>query len=194
MLFRDEFLDGVREGKLSVAFRRWAQPRVKVGTRMRTGIGVVEVLAIQPIMEMEITTTDAQQAGYASKADLMKDLGTISDGQLYRVTIKYGGEDPRIQLRQNADLSETEFNTIQKKLKGYEREGAWTRKVLKLIAANEATLASKLAEKMGMEKYAFKRRVRQLKELGLTESLDIGYRLSPRGRAYLERLGVSPAE
>lgn len=189
MLFRDEFLDGVREGKLSVAFRRWAQPRVKVGTRMRTGIGVVEVLAIQPIMEMEITSTDAQQAGYASKADLMKDLGTISDGQLYRVTIKYGGEDPRIQLRQNTDLSDTEFNTIQKKLKGYEREGAWTRKVLKLIAANEATLASKLAEKMGMEKYAFKRRVRQLKELGLTESLDIGYRLSPRGRAYLERLG-----
>lgn len=188
MLFRDEFLEGVREGTLSVAFRRWAQPRVKVGTRMRTGIGVVEVLNIQPIMEMEITSTDAQRAGYASKSELLRDLGTINDGQLYRVTLKYGGEDPRIQLRREANLGDEEFDAISKKLKGYEREGAWTRKVLKLIVANEATLASKLAEKMGMEKYAFKRRVRQLKELGLTESLDIGYRLSPRGRAYLEWL------
>jgi hypothetical protein len=31
----------------------------------------------------------------------------------------------------------------------------------------------------------FKIDVRKLKNLGLTESLDIGYRLSPRGRAYL---------
>jgi hypothetical protein len=31
-------------------------------------------------------------------------------------------------------------------------------------------------------------RVRQLKELGLTESLEVGYRLSPRGRAVLECL------
>lgn len=188
MLFRDEFLEGVRKGQLSVAFRRWAQPRVKQGTRMRTTIGVVEVLAVQPIMEMEITSTDAQNAGYTSKADLLNNLGSISDGQLYRVTLKYAGEDPRVQLRQDADLSDEEFDAINKKLKGYEREGAWTRKTLKLIAANEATLASKLADRMGMEKYAFKRRVRQLKELGLTESLDIGYRLSPRGRAYLERL------
>jgi len=34
----------------------------------------------------------------------------------------------------------------------------------------------------------FKRRVRQLKELGLTESLEVGYRLSPRGRAVLKDL------
>jgi hypothetical protein len=30
--------------------------------------------------------------------------------------------------------------------------------------------------------------VRQLKGLGLTISLDVGYRLSPRGRAYLQSL------
>jgi hypothetical protein len=31
----------------------------------------------------------------------------------------------------------------------------------------------------------FKADVRKLKELGLTESLEVGYRLSPRGRAVL---------
>jgi hypothetical protein len=188
MLFRETFLEGLRKGKLSTAFRRWAQPRVKPGTRMRTPIGVVEVLSAEPIMELEITSTDVKRAGYASRAELMQDLGSIADGQLYRIQLKYGGEDPRIQLRQNADLSNEDFEAIKEKLKGYERQGAWTRKVLTLISKKEAVLAEKLATKMGMEKYAFKRRVRQLKELGLTESLDIGYRLSPRGQAYLKRL------
>lgn len=156
---------------------------------MRTPIGVVEVLSIEPIMEIEITSTDAETAGYVDRSELMNDLGSIADGQLYRIRLKYGGEDPRIQLRQDADLSDPDFEAIRQKLKGYERRGAWTRKILKLIERNEAVLAEKLAAKVGMEKYPFKRRVRQLKELGLTESLDIGYRLSPRGKAYLKRLG-----
>lgn len=188
MLFREDFLNGLRKGKLSTAFRRWAQPRVKAGTRMRTQVGVVEVISVEPIMEIEITSTDAVTAGYADKSELMKDLGSISDGQLYRVRLKYGGEDPRIQLRQDADLSDKDFDEISKKLKAMERQGAWTNKTLKLIANNEAVLAEILAGKMKMEKYAFKRRVWRLKELGLTESLDIGYRLSPRGEAYLSRL------
>jgi hypothetical protein len=33
---------------------------------------------------------------------------------------------------------------------------------------------------------SFKRDVRKLKELGLTESLEVGYRLSPRGAALLD--------
>ena len=41
---------------------------------------------------------------------------------------------------------------------------------------------------VGREKPPFKRDVRKLKELGLTESLERGYRLSPRGRAVLERM------
>jgi hypothetical protein len=38
-----------------------------------------------------------------------------------------------------------------------------------------------------MERLPFKANVRKLKALGLTESLDIGYRLSPRGEALLAR-------
>jgi hypothetical protein len=40
----------------------------------------------------------------------------------------------------------------------------------------------------------FKLDVRKLKELGLTESLKIGYRLSPRGIAVLERLVARSSE
>jgi hypothetical protein len=40
---------------------------------------------------------------------------------------------------------------------------------------------------LGVAVEVLKRRVRRLKELGLTESLGTGYRLSPRGEAYVER-------
>jgi hypothetical protein len=40
----------------------------------------------------------------------------------------------------------------------------------------------------GMETAPFKRNVRKLKELGLTESLEVGYRLSPRGQAFMKTL------
>ncbi len=43
------------------------------------------------------------------------------------------------------------------------------------------------AGELGRERLPFKADVRKLKRLGLTESLDVGYRLSPRGRAYLDR-------
>ncbi|WP_225771433.1 hypothetical protein [Inquilinus sp. Marseille-Q2685] len=45
----------------------------------------------------------------------------------------------------------------------------------------------------GREIAAFKTDVRKLKALGLTESLKVGYRLSPRGRALLERIGEDTA-
>ncbi|GJF05761.1 hypothetical protein [Pseudonocardia sp. D17] len=65
--------------------------------------------------------------------------------------------------------------------------GPWTARTLTLIAENPEVRAPDLAARMGRETLPFKRDVRKLKELGLTESLPVGYRLSPRGRAYLGR-------
>ena len=45
--------------------------------------------------------------------------------------------------------------------------------------------AQELADRSGYEKEWLKLNVRKLKNLGLTESLHPGYRLSPRGAAYL---------
>jgi hypothetical protein len=49
-------------------------------------------------------------------------------------------------------------------------------------------VSTDLAAQAGQERRAYKMRVRRLKALGLTESLERGYRLSPRGRAYLASL------
>jgi hypothetical protein len=54
-----------------------------------------------------------------------------------------------------------------------------------VIRDHPAVLAATLAKRVGQERDRFKQNVRKLKELGLTESLEIGYRLSPRGRVFL---------
>jgi hypothetical protein len=73
-----------------------------------------------------------------------------------------------------------------------ERMGDWTYAVLAAIAANPGLRAPDLAESFGRETAPFKRDVRKLKELGLTESLEIGYRISPRGQAVLDVKNLSP--
>ena len=63
--------------------------------------------------------------------------------------------------------------------------GAWTWRVLELIRDQPAVRAGDICKVVGMERLPFKANVRKLKALGLTESLEVGYRLSPRGEALL---------
>lgn len=57
-----------------------------------------------------------------------------------------------------------------------------------MIRDRPAVRAPDLAASVGRETLPFKRDVRKLKELGLTESLEVGYRLSPRGATVVRHL------
>jgi len=70
------------------------------------------------------------------------------------------------------------------------KRGPWTGAVLALIADRPGVVSTVLAEAMGWERQVFKLRVRRLKELWLTVSLEVGYRLSPRGEAYVGMHGA----
>jgi hypothetical protein len=63
--------------------------------------------------------------------------------------------------------------------------GPWTAGTLAIIAERPEVRAAELAAALGRERAPFKLDVRKLKALGLTLSLEKGYRLSPRGEAYL---------
>jgi hypothetical protein len=62
--------------------------------------------------------------------------------------------------------------------------GPWTGATLDVIAAKPGVRAADLAAALGRERDPFKADVRKLKNLGLTLSLEVGYRLSARGAAY----------
>jgi hypothetical protein len=98
------------------------------------------------------------------------------------------GPDPRLALRERAELSDDERVALDERLDRWDAaraDGPWTRKILRLIAAHPGVRAPDLAASLGRETLAFKRDVRKLKELGLTVSRSVGYEISPRGRAYL---------
>ncbi|HEX6568436.1 MAG TPA: hypothetical protein VF015_04700 [Acidimicrobiales bacterium] len=191
MLFPRRFHDGLADGSITVAFRRWRRPSVKAGGHQRTPLGELAIEAVDHVDLDEITEADASRAGYADRAELLAELARHPDGTLYRIAFRHAGADPRLALREQAGLSDDDWRAVEARLDRLDRAsrgGPWTATVLRLIADRPAVRAGDLAASLGREKLPFKVDVRKLKELGLTESLDVGYRLSPRGRAVLARL------
>jgi hypothetical protein len=189
MLFKMAVLEKVAAGTVSCAFRRWKKPTVIAGSQLRTAIGVLDIISVDRVSRTSLTEADATRAGYETLAALLRDLDARDEGDIYKVAFKRGGADPRIALRSNAKLTKDERAEIAAKLARLDaasRNGAWTAEALDLIAANPGVRAPDLAARAGRETLAFKRDIRKLKELGLTESLEVGYRLSPRGRAFLK--------
>ncbi|WP_300008955.1 hypothetical protein [Pseudonocardia sp.] len=186
MLIRRPVLEAIAAGEITALFRRWDRPRVRVGGTRRTSVGVLEVLAVEPVAASRLTAADARSAGFPTVAALR--AAQTGSGRLYRITVRLAGEDPRIALRSRSDLTADDRAGIAARLARLDaasRTGPWTGTVLALIAANEGVRAPDLAQRLGRETLPFKRDVRKLKELGLTESLEVGYRISPRGRAWL---------
>jgi hypothetical protein len=187
MLFRAHDLAAIADGRVSLAFRRWDRPRVRPGTRLRTAAGVLEVTAVDRVERGQISRADALAAGAASPEELLGWLDA-REGTIYRVALRPAGPDPRIALRADDVLTPTDVAEIGRRLDRFDaasQRGPWTHAVLALIGDRPEVRAPDLAASLGRETPSFKRDVRKLKELGLTESLVIGYRLSPRGRAYL---------
>ncbi len=188
MLIPMRFHAGIADGSITLAFRRWRRPTVKAGGTLVTKVGVLAIDELTVLDdETQISGDDARRAGFADVADLVQLLAD-RDGELYRVRFHLAGEDPRIALRQQAELSPEDAATIAARLARLDRastHGPWTESMLRLYAARPAVRAGDLAEYVGRERLAFKADVRKLKALGLTESLDVGYRLSPRGEAWL---------
>ena len=188
MLLKRATLEGIAEGRITLAFRRWKRPTVRAGGELRTAIGVLAIDAVDAIAESDITEKDARSAGYTARDALVADLNRRAEGDLYRVALHLAGADPRTALREQDALDEDAVAVIAARLDRFDRSsrhGPWTDAVLRLIETSPGVRAPDLAASLGRETQPFKRDVRKLKELGLTESLEIGYRLSPRGRAWL---------
>ena len=184
MLFKAPVLAAIAEGKVDLAFRRWRKPTVKAGGTLTTPVGVLAIDEIAVVTPEAISDADARRAGYAGAAQALAALE--GEAPIHRIAFRLIGEDPRRALR--TDVSEAALDEIEARLARLDARGPWTAAVLKLIAAHPGVRAPDLAARLGRETLAFKTDVRKLKALGLTESLEVGYRLSPRGQALLQVL------
>jgi hypothetical protein len=189
MLFRPSTLKGIADGTVTRAYRTWDRPRVRRGGRQRTPVGVVAFDAVEPIERASLTDADAHAAGLA---DLDELLGLVDrrEGTIYRVDLHLAGPDPRVALRESTPAA-NEVADLVRRLERLDRashHGPWTEAVLRAIGERPGTRAVELAASLGRTRDPFKLDVRKLKELGLTESLRPGYRLSPRGQAVLRAM------
>ena len=192
MRFEQRLRDGIHSGAIVLAFRRWKRSQVVPGRRYRTGIDMVEVESVDVVEPSSVDATQAREAGYASVGELLGNLRGDPALPVYRIRLRrIDGPDPRDELARAARLTESDAAALAARLARMDASssrGPWTGAVLALIADRPGTVSSVLAEAMGWPRQDFKLHVRRLKELGLTLSLDVGYRLSPRGESYLNYL------
>jgi hypothetical protein len=187
MLFTKDAVPGLADGSITVTFRRWTRPQAKAGGRYRTWGMLLEVVDLRLVEAATITDAEAMLAGEPSAAALLRRLGEDSHRPIWRVQFRCVGADDRIERRNDIELDPGRRAELQSRLDRFDRAsptGPWTTRTLRLIAAYPGVVSTALARQLNVERQPFKINVRKLKELGLTESLEVGYRLSPLGRAF----------
>ncbi len=189
MLFKTKFHEGIRKSSITLTFRAWKSARAKVGKQYRFGSeGGVEVDAVEEVEISAITDEDAHCSGFTSASELHTLLKKYSPEEftpkstVFRVSfhyVKISNEPIRV------DLSLEEIATKLAKMDHLSKHGYGTKQILEIIAQSPRTAASKLAPMLGLETQAFKADVRRLKKLGLTVSFEVGYELTPLGKALM---------
>ena len=198
MLLDRATADGIADGRITLVLRRWDAPRAKPGGTQRTPAGTIRIADVTEYPgDHRVSVEQAQRAGYPDVHSAMAQLDRRPAQHTYVIAVSFVGPDERPALAADDALSYADVGVIAVRLNRWDSacaDGPWTRRYIDMIAANEAVRAPDLAARVGLDTPRFKRRVRQLKGIGLTISLDVGYRVSPRGRAFLSRTAISPGE
>jgi hypothetical protein len=192
MLFTQDAASGLANGAITLTFRTWSRPHARAGGRYRTCGLLIEVEDIRKIDVQSISDADAHRAGYPSAQALREELSKQEGyaDQIWRVEFRCLGPDDRIARRNDATLDPAKLAKLEARLARLDQSsktGPWTSRTLQLIASHPGVVSTTLARRLQMDRPAFKINVRKLKELGLTESLEVGYQLSPLGTAFVNR-------
>jgi hypothetical protein len=185
VLFSADAWAGIADGSITVTFRAWKRAQAKVGGRYRIAGMLIEATDVRLVDIADITPDDARRAGAVDLGSLLSRLAGAD--MVWRIDFVLLGADDRIARRN--DTTPTDLTDVISRLDRLDRNGPWTRTTLQLIDRYPGIVSTTLARRADQDRASFKLNVRKLKELGLTESLDIGYRLSPRGEAVLRSLG-----
>lgn len=160
MQFTQDSHAAIAKGAITVTFRLWKRPHAKVGGLYAVGGVVIEVDAMEMMPFHAITTADVRRAGAPDRDALRAraaHAGPFDDENVLHVIAKLDAMDARA------------------------KGGPWTRRVLGLIDERPGTVSTELAAIVGRPRQDFKTDVRKLRALGLTESLESGYCLTPLG-------------
>jgi hypothetical protein len=188
MLFQARFHDRIRSGEIRCSVRIWQRPHVKVGGRYRLGRGAIVVDKLHETRLDGITPALARRCGFESLIDLMKVAKHGPGERVFVIDFHYDGKASARPRPATGAVSAEELADLVRRLEAMDRRSRiapCTLATLRAIEARPGVLAARLASSLGRPRDEFKRDVRKLKALGLTFSLEIGYRLTPKGEALL---------
>jgi hypothetical protein len=210
MQFKKDILSQIAAHRVTVAFRRWRKPSVRAGDILTTTAGNLSVAAVERVAISKIPDTDLKRAGYPTRAALLKELAKHPGGDVYRIAFRLKPVETRKASKPaqkpaaneaaplmrpiETRITKTEIRTALSALRTLDQggeHGPWTSTTLRLIEKYPARRGPDLAASQRRDPIAFQRDVIRLRQLGLTENLEIGYRLSPRGRAVLAELDAA---
>ncbi|MDE0693425.1 MAG: ASCH domain-containing protein [Gammaproteobacteria bacterium] len=182
MLFTKPFKERIRRGEQTLTFRRWRRPQAKPGGLYKLPPkGAIRVASVEVVEASDITDADARLAGHADRTEALAVLGG-GDSPVYRVAFEYVAPE---QVPAPKHLPADEIARRLRATDGRAKR-PWTAATLALIAQNPERRAADLALALGFETAPFKANVRRLKALGLTESLEVGYRVTDLGQEVLQ--------
>jgi hypothetical protein len=187
MLFQRRFHGRIRSGEIRATLRIWQRPHAKVGGRYALGAGAVVVDRIREVGLDDISTALARRCGFATLTDALKTAKHGAGERVFVIDFHYDEAGARPSPATDVGSAE-ELLELVRRLEAMDRRaklGAWTETTLRAIEQQPGVLAARLARSLGRPRDDFKRDMRKLKKLGLTFSLDVGYRLTPKGEALL---------
>lgn len=188
MQFTKPFKQAIAAGRITTSFRCWRTPQAKPGGQYNIPpYGAIEVTRIRTQPLGRVPAAAIKRAGFADRAELQKFLKADADTSVYQVDFRYLGAGPVKQVATER-LAAQELDQVVAKLARMDKTQAWSRTALELIAAHPQTRAGDLAPRCNMDTPTFKRNVRKLKALGLTQSLETGYQLTARGKQVLKKI------
>ena len=191
MLFQRRFHERIHSGEITCTVRIWQRPHVKVGGRYSLGGGAIVVDEVHETRLDDITAALARRCGFPSLVDLVKTAKHGAGERVFVIDFHYDRKTGARPRPETGAASAEELAELVQRLAAMDRRskvGEWTLATLRAIEARPGVLAAKLARSLGRPRDEFKRDVRKLKTLGLTFSLEIGYRLTPKGEALLASL------
>ena len=93
MLFRQDILQGIAEGRVTLAFRRWRRAPPADGSSLRSPVGVLCLDRVTIVDEGDITTEDVRRTGMT--ADELRASVAGEGGLVVRLvdgTVKFSDE------------------------------------------------------------------------------------------------------
>jgi hypothetical protein len=192
MQFTKDFKEAIRAGSVCCSFRTWPSPQAKVGGQYNLHpTGAIEVTALRQIRFADAGHRQVRQSGFPDTEALRAYLKVDDNDLVYLVEFRYLGE-VTVKVPPGQKLNARQARSLANKLTRMDQRsgrGPWAHRTLTLIDQQPGTRAADLAGVLGWDTAPFNANVRKLKQLGLTLSLDTGYRLTDRGVALLGELG-----